>query len=1335
MKKRILVFLFVIVLAVLCSCSHEHYFFEQYSHDETHHWHECNGCGEKKDLEEHAWDDGEITQNPTVDAEGEKTFTCTVCGVTKVEKLDKLDAEHSHAYNTQKSDEYNHWNECLCGEQKDVEEHSWDSGNTVGGVTTYTCTDCGRRRTEAVTSGNGMSFLKSAHHRMTDKLPKNPLTLEAEIFVPTTVTGRAGAIFSNYMGVRQDWHFEIFENGVPRFYYHDAGGNIRDIKFTDVDVRGKWVRIAFTFDYANKAMSLYIDGTLRQTVKCEYDLASDITTFKFLVGGDGRSDNSQYFKGQIRSIAVYSDVRTADEIAQSAQNGTNVYADDLLVAYQLNENSGNDDILDLSPNGYDIAKEWLDSHTPDIDYAYSFAVVGDTQWLSKYKPAKLEGIYDWIIANKESKKIAHVFGLGDITEDWNTANKEEEWIRVQQYISKLDGVIPYSLVRGNHDESKYFFKYFANTTYMSQFDGFMNGDDICNSYMRVTIGQTKYLFLTLDFGAGDEMLDWASEVVVAHPEYRVIVTTHGYQAFDGTPINYENATSHGGTASSNDVDSSVGDNFDRTYNTGEQIWEKFVSQHPNIFLLMCGHTSEEDVVLLQTEGKHGNVVNQMLIDPQWMDPQKDGVGMVAMLYFSEDGSEMAVEWISTDTGKYYKEYNQFTLDLTNSLNAPAHSFTDAYNETYHYKACECGYTHSEEPHVFDGGVLNADGYMVYSCQCGYQRITSATNDPTALALQAMLEKYYNNGVYFKEVSSVTTFYTPDKLWTTDDTDYDNTADFLTLKDIILGKYGNLKLDLGWNYADGVYTTYNDNTVGGIKQFANLADSNVVTKVTVEENGPYVLIKLWNNSDLCATLKIGAYATTTLVTLGGETIDVIYTKVNENYMCNITAPKVTGYVAEYDKLTLDIRHSELTKTVYYSTVSTWDGTSVSTSLKGSGTETDPYLIESGADLMYIANQVNALAAQSAVFSGKYFKLTQSIDLNGHELNIGKDSSWGGRQCFAGIFDGNHCTIRGMKNTKSLFACIQGGALKNLSVYGTVNGSTNIGGIVGYILNGGTLENLTSYVTVIGENTLGGIVANAENNDSTVLNCVNYGNVTGSSWNIGGITGSGGHDIIGCVNFGNVHSTGSDNIGGIAGTTKETGVISGCFNYGSISSAQGRTGGIVGLGNKKIINCVNYGTVNAGWDVGGILGIVGENSNASIIGCVNNGNVSGGSGVGGIFGFNHANAGTITITDCINNGTITGTWGVGGIAGNTKGEVSGCVNNGTLNAQGELGGIVGKCYGKVTECTNNGNVVGTQDIIGGIVGHLHVTTYVDVINSTNYQNGTVSGTNSQQIIGKQ
>ncbi len=1352
MKYRILILLLVILVSVFCSCDkifnkndHTHDFSDTFSHDDTHHWYECGGCEEKDGYEQHSWNKGVVTLQPTIESEGERIFTCSVCRAQKTQKIDKLTEDHLHTYDILNSDDNHHWYECVCGEKDSSAEHKWDDGvittnptEDSDGVKTYTCTVCARKYTEAVSKVKGLSFLKSTHYRISEKLAKTPLTFEAEIYVDPSISGRAGAIFGNYYGIRQDWLLEIYENGVPRFYFTDAAGNIKDYRFDKVDVRSEeLVHIALVIDYANKGVHFYLDGVLAQTVAMDIDLAPDITKYQFVLGGDNRSDNGIYFRGKIRSLSAYSDVRTAEEIKASVQNGTDLHADNLLLSYLLDENSAGKDIVDLSGNGYTIHKEWLDSHEPTLDYAYSFAVVGDTQWLSKYTPEKMEGIYDWILANKDSKKISHVFGLGDITEDWNTANKEEEWIRVQQYISKLDGAIPYSLVRGNHDESKYFFKYFANGTYMSQFDGFMGGDDISNSYKLFTVGSTDYLFLTLDFGPSDEMLAWANEVVLAHPNHRVIVTTHGYQGFDGNHLSYDNTPSSGGMGSGNDVDTSAGEPA-RGYNNGVQVWDKFISKHPNIFLVMSGHTPHENVLVMQSEGNHGNTVTQMLIDPQWMDPQKGGVGMVAMLYFSADGTQMEVEWISTDTGKYYKEQNQFTLDLTNSFNAPAHDFHDSYDEKSHHKACDCGYTYNAEPHVFDGGVFNADGFMEYSCACGYKRMASATNDPVALELQAVLQKFYNGGVYYKEtlVNSNPTLilYNGDKFFVASSSENMATNEYLTLDDIVLGKYGDLRLDLGWNHYDGVYSSANADTVKGVASFVMTSEDNSANKVTVETDGEHLIIKLYADDSLIAECEIGSYVTTTLVDTNGDFLEYLYTKADKNGICEIYTPAISGYVCEYDKIIVDTRHSALTRIAYYSTVSVWDGVSVSTSLKGEGTESNPYLVESGADLAYIAGEVNKVAAKAMTFSGKYFKLTQSIDLNGHELFIGGSSEWATRQIFAGMFDGNHCTIRGLKNSRSLFAAVEGGWLKNLSVYGTVTGAGNLGGIVGYVANGGILENLTSYVTVNGTSTLGGIVANAENNASTVINCVNYGNVTGSSWNIGGIAGSGGHDVLGCVNFGNVHSTGSDNIGGIAGTTKNTGSISDCYNYGNISSVHGRVGGIVGWLNKLVVNCVNYGSINAGWDSGGVVGYVNEGESAVIKNCINNGNVKGNTGIGGIFGFNHASAGSILIKDCINNGEVAGTWGVGGIAGNTKAEISGCVNNGKLDAKGELGGIVGKCYGKVTECTNRGEVRGAQDIIGGIVGHLHDTTCYSIIVTTNEQKGTVTGPNAGQIFGK-
>lgn len=54
-----------------------------------------NGCGATREepiakLTQHAWNGGAVTKNPTCTEDGSKTFTCTVCGETKNETLPKL---------------------------------------------------------------------------------------------------------------------------------------------------------------------------------------------------------------------------------------------------------------------------------------------------------------------------------------------------------------------------------------------------------------------------------------------------------------------------------------------------------------------------------------------------------------------------------------------------------------------------------------------------------------------------------------------------------------------------------------------------------------------------------------------------------------------------------------------------------------------------------------------------------------------------------------------------------------------------------------------------------------------------------------------------------------------------------------------------------------------------------------------------------------------------------------------------------------------------------------------------------------------------------------------
>lgn len=78
----------VIVAQIVVAPTGHSYHTEWYCSD-TNHWKEC-ACGEISEITQHAWNDGLITKEATVDEEGTKTYTCAVCNHTKDESIAKL---------------------------------------------------------------------------------------------------------------------------------------------------------------------------------------------------------------------------------------------------------------------------------------------------------------------------------------------------------------------------------------------------------------------------------------------------------------------------------------------------------------------------------------------------------------------------------------------------------------------------------------------------------------------------------------------------------------------------------------------------------------------------------------------------------------------------------------------------------------------------------------------------------------------------------------------------------------------------------------------------------------------------------------------------------------------------------------------------------------------------------------------------------------------------------------------------------------------------------------------------------------------------------------------
>ena len=143
-----------IVLPIALTPKHE--FSDEWSTDETCHWHACTAKKHTDTTEKlpHEFNDGAVTTEPTEETEGVRTFTCKTCGYSYTEKIEVL--PHTHKYDMNawvNTEESGHYRPTTCGhadKTKDFAAHTFDEGVVtkpegygVVGEKTFTCTKCG----------------------------------------------------------------------------------------------------------------------------------------------------------------------------------------------------------------------------------------------------------------------------------------------------------------------------------------------------------------------------------------------------------------------------------------------------------------------------------------------------------------------------------------------------------------------------------------------------------------------------------------------------------------------------------------------------------------------------------------------------------------------------------------------------------------------------------------------------------------------------------------------------------------------------------------------------------------------------------------------------------------------------------------------------------------------------------------------------------------------------------------------------------------------------------------------------------------------------------------
>ena len=152
----------------------------------------------------------------------------------------------------------------------------------------------------------------------------------------------------------------VVQNGNPRlnFRIKGRGGVDVNIEFTSIDVRtNDWVHLALVIDTANRKTLCYINGVLKSTTSTDF-YNPPLPNAVSYIGCDDRYhpfdalDKVFPFKGYLHSVAVYTDVRTPEEIMKDCYAPDN-NADNLMARWVLPDSLGSGGtVKDLSGNGY-----------------------------------------------------------------------------------------------------------------------------------------------------------------------------------------------------------------------------------------------------------------------------------------------------------------------------------------------------------------------------------------------------------------------------------------------------------------------------------------------------------------------------------------------------------------------------------------------------------------------------------------------------------------------------------------------------------------------------------------------------------------------------------------------------------------------------------------------------------------------------------------------------------------------------------------------------------------------------------------------------------------------
>ncbi len=240
------------------------------------------------------------------------------------------------------------------------------------------------------------------------------------------------------------------------------------------------------------------------------------------------------------------------------------------------------------------------------DSTFSFAVIPDTQG-EVFSGSRFINRTQWLADNEDELDLEFVLHTGDLV-NWDTPDHAQYEMASDGMVPLEEADIPYSIAIGNHDtqatgvggsardprrtrelqrDTSTFNAYFNAERY-GGIAGTFEQDKVDNIYSLHEAGGTTWMVLVLELWPRAEVVEWAKDVVAAHPEANVIVSTHHYLQANG----------------------SIGQSGEYGEVSPQYLHDNLITQYPNIRMVFSGHVGS--AMHRSFTGQAGNEIHAFL---------------------------------------------------------------------------------------------------------------------------------------------------------------------------------------------------------------------------------------------------------------------------------------------------------------------------------------------------------------------------------------------------------------------------------------------------------------------------------------------------------------------------------------------------------------------------------------------------------------------------------------------------------------------------------------------------------------------------------------------------